>query len=92
MKNRLTIAKKFDCEDGMKGNEVVEKYIQEENRLVTNNPLGHRPQKDVGWNDGRNVEFINWKKESSTMSQKQKSQWRSYVLAKLDEENKSEPQ
>ena len=29
---------------------------------------------------------------SPSMSQKQKSQWRSYVLAKLDEENKSEPQ
>ena len=59
MKNRLTIAKKFDCEDEIKGNEIVEKHIQ---------------------------------KEYSHMSQKQKSQWRSYVIAKLDEENKSEPQ
>ena len=80
MKNRLTIAKKFDCEDEIKGNEIVEKHIQEENRLVTNNPLGHRPQKDIGW------------KEYSHMSQKQKSQWRSYVLAELEEEKKSKPQ
>jgi hypothetical protein len=49
--------------DEIKGNEIVEKYIQEENRLVTNNPLGHRPERDIGWNDGRNIEVINWKKE-----------------------------
>ena len=53
--NRLTIAKKFNCEDEVKGNEIVEKHIQ---------------------------------KEYSHMSQKQKSQWRSYVLAKLEEEKK----
>jgi len=49
--------------DEIKGNEIVEKYIQEENRLVTNNPLGHRPLENIGWNDGRNIEVINWKKE-----------------------------
>ena len=53
--NRLTIAKKFNCEDEVKGNEIVEKHIQ---------------------------------KEYPHMSQKQKSQWRSYVLAKLEEEKK----
>ena len=53
--NRLTIAKKFNCEDEVKGNEIVDKHIQ---------------------------------KEYSHMSQKQKSQWRSYVLAKLEEEKK----
>ena len=28
--NRLTIAKKFNCEDEVKGNEIVEKHIQKE--------------------------------------------------------------
>ena len=75
MKSRLTIAKKFDCEDGMKGNEIVERHIQEENRLVTNNPLGHRPLEDIGWNDGRNVEVINWQKESPTKPRPSHTQW-----------------
>ena len=29
------------------GNTIVWRYIREENRLVTNNPLGHRPIRDI---------------------------------------------
>ena len=35
----------------IKGNRVVGRHIREENRLVTLNPLGHRPIKDIGQND-----------------------------------------
>ena len=45
------------------GDTVVWRHIREENRLVTNNPLGHRPLEDIGWNDGRNVEVIIYKTE-----------------------------
>ena len=46
------------------GNTIVWRHIREENRLVTNNPLGHRPIENIGWNDGRNVEVIIYKTES----------------------------
>lgn len=29
------------------GNTIIDRYIREENRLVTNNPLGHRSIKDI---------------------------------------------
>jgi hypothetical protein len=29
------------------GNTIIDRYIREENRLITNNPLGHRPIKDI---------------------------------------------
>ena len=35
----------------IKGNTIVGRHIREENRLVTLNPLGHRPIKDIGQND-----------------------------------------
>ena len=47
----------------IKGNTLVRRHIREENRLVTNNPLGHRPLENIGWNDGRNVEVIIYKTE-----------------------------
>jgi len=47
----------------IKGDTIVSRYIREENRLVTNNPLGHRPLENIGWNDGRNVEVIIYKTE-----------------------------
>ena len=31
----------------IKGNRLVGRHIREENRLVTLNPLGHRPIKDI---------------------------------------------
>ena len=34
------------------GNRLVGRHIREENRLMTINPLGHRPIKDIGRNDG----------------------------------------
>ena len=36
---------------GNTGNTIVGRYIREENRLVTLNPLGHRPIKDIGCDD-----------------------------------------
>ena len=45
------------------GDTIVWRHICEENRLVTNNPLGHRPLENIGWNDGRNVEVIMYKTE-----------------------------
>ena len=36
----------------IKGNTIVGRHIREENRLMTLNPLGHRPIKDIGRNDG----------------------------------------
>jgi hypothetical protein len=47
----------------IKGNTLVRRHIREENRLVINNPLGHRPIENIGWNDGRSIEPVNWKKE-----------------------------
>ena len=35
----------------IKGNRLVGRHIREENRLVTLDPLGHRPIKDIGQND-----------------------------------------
>ena len=36
----------------IKGNTIVGRHIREENRLMTLNPLGHRPIEDIGRNDG----------------------------------------
>jgi len=67
---QLKLAKRFPCEvEVFNGDKVIDKYITLENDLVTKNPLGHRPIRDIDW-----------------MSQKQKEQWRAYVLDKLDEE------
>jgi len=45
---RLKLAKRFPCEvEVLNGNKVIDKYIALENDLVTKNPLGHRPIKDI---------------------------------------------
>jgi hypothetical protein len=45
---RIPVAKRFSCEvEIYSGDRLVDKYIANENNLVTKNPLGHRPQKDV---------------------------------------------
>ena len=45
---RMPVAKKFSCEvEIYSGDRLVDKYIANENELVTKNPLGHRPQKDI---------------------------------------------
>ena len=68
---KLGIAKRFACEvEVFDGDKVIDKYIAMENDLVTKNPLGHRRIKDI----------------KIEKSQKQKEQWRSYVLSKLDDQ------
>ena len=68
---KLGIAKRFACEvEVFDGDKVIDKYIAMENDLVTKNPLGHRRIKDI----------------EIEKSQKQKEQWRSYVLNKLDDQ------
>ena len=45
---RLKLAKRFPCEvEVLNGNKVIDKYIALENDLVTKNPLGHRPIRDI---------------------------------------------
>ena len=68
---KLGIAKRFACEvEVFDGDKLIDKYIAMENDLVTKNPLGHRRIKDI----------------EIKKSQKQKEQWRSYVLNKLDDQ------
>ena len=68
---KLGIAKRFACEvEVFNGEKLVDKYIAMENDLVTKNPLGHRRIKDI----------------EIKKSQKQKEQWQSYVLSKLDDQ------
>ena len=68
---KLGIAKRFACEvEVFNGDKLIDKYIAMENDLVTKNPLGHRRIKDI----------------KIKKSQKQKEQWRSYVLSKLDDQ------
>ena len=71
---KLGIAKRFACEvEVSNGDRIIDKYITMENDLVTKNPLGHRRIKDI----------------EIKKSQKQKEQWRSYVLSKLDVDEKN---
>jgi len=45
---KLDIAKRFACEvEVFSGDKLIDKYITRENELVTKNPLGHRPIKDI---------------------------------------------
>ena len=45
---KIQVAKKFSCEvEVYNGEKLIDKYIANENELVTKNPLGHRPQKDI---------------------------------------------
>ena len=44
----MPVAKRFSCEvEIYSGDRLVDKYIANENNLVTKNPLGNRPQKDI---------------------------------------------
>jgi hypothetical protein len=45
---QLKLAKKILCEvEVFSGEKLIDKYIALENNLVTKNPLGHRPIKDI---------------------------------------------
>ena len=67
----MKLAKKIPCEvEVFNGDKLIDKYIALENDLVTKNPLGHRRIKDIG----------------IKKSQKQKEQWRGYVLSNLDDQ------
>ena len=45
---KLCLAKKFSCEvEVFNGEKLVDNYIATENDLVTKNPLGHRPIKNI---------------------------------------------
>tara|TARA_R110002096_G_C14277107_1_gene696215 strand:- start:312 stop:494 length:183 start_codon:yes stop_codon:yes gene_type:complete len=45
---KIKVAKRFSCEvEVYNGDKLVDKYIAKENELVTKNPVGHRPQKDI---------------------------------------------
>jgi len=45
---KLSLAKKIACEvEVFNGDKLIDKYIAMENDLVTKNPLGHRPIKDI---------------------------------------------
>ena len=47
---KIKIAKKITCEvEIFNGDVLVDKYIAKENELVTKNPLGHRPIKNIEW-------------------------------------------
>ena len=81
--NRLAIAKKSDCNP-------VKKYIEEENQKMTLDPLGYDPIKDIDEVSNRNRRKTDDQDRKTTLSQKQKDQWRGYVSSKLevdDQEN-----
>ena len=81
--NRLAIAKKSDCNP-------VTKYIEEENQKMTLDPLGYDPIKDIDEVSNRNRRKTDDQDRKTTLSQKQKDQWRGYVSSKLevdDQEN-----
>ncbi len=45
---KIKLAKKFPCEvEVFNGDKIIDKYVALENDLVTKNPLGHRPIKDI---------------------------------------------
>ena len=77
--NRLAIAKKLDCNP-------VTKYIEEENQKMTLDPLGYDPIKDIDEVSNRNRRKTDDPYIKTTLSQKQKDQWRSYVSSKLEVE------
>jgi len=58
---KLGIAKRFACEvEIFSGDTLIDKYIALENDLVTKNPLGHRPIKNIEFED-KKVENIKYK-------------------------------
>ena len=75
--NRLAIAKKSDCNP-------VTKYIEEENQKMTLDPLGYDPIKDIDEVSNRNRSKTDDQDRKTTLSQKQKDQWRGYVSSKLE--------
>ena len=75
--NRLAIAKKSDCNP-------VTKYIEEENQKMTLDPLGYDPIKDIDEVSNRNRRKTDDPYIKTTLSQKQKEQWRGYVSSKLE--------
>ena len=75
--NRLAIAKKSDCNP-------VTKYIEEENQKMTLDPLGYDPIKDIDEVSNRNRRKTDDHDRKTTLSQKQKDQWRGYVSSKLE--------
>jgi len=81
--NRLTVAKKLDCNP-------VTRYIEEEKQKMTLDPLGYDPIKDIDEVHNRNRRKTDDPYIKMTLSQKQKDQWRGYVSSKLepdDQEN-----
>ena len=53
---KIKLAKKILCEvEVFSGDKLIDKYIALENELVTKNPLGHRPIKNIELN-GRGTE------------------------------------
>ena len=45
---KLNLAKRIACEvEVFSGDKLIDKYIAKENDLVTKNPLGHRPIRDI---------------------------------------------
>ena len=75
--NRLTVAKKLDCNP-------VTRYIEEEKQKMTLDPLGYDPIKDIDEISNRNRRKTDDPYIKITLSQKQKEQWRGYVSSKLE--------
>ena len=48
----IKLAKKSVCN----GDKIIDNYIATENDLVTKNPLGHRPIRDIDWNSQKQQE------------------------------------
>ena len=75
--NRLTVAKKFSCNP-------VTRYIEEEKQKMTLDPLGYDALKDIDEVSNRNRRKTDDPYIKTTLSQKQKDQWRGYVSSKLE--------
>ena len=57
---KLSLAKRITCEvEVFNGDKLIDKYIAMENDLVTKNPLGHRPIKNIEWE--KEVESVSYK-------------------------------
>ena len=57
---KLSLAKKIACEvEIFSGDKLIDRYIAMENDLVTKNPLGHRPIKNIEWE--KKVESVSYK-------------------------------
>ena len=62
----MPVAKRFSCEvEIYSGDRLVDKYIANENNLVTKNPLGHRPQIDIEC-EPKKVEIIKYRTNGTT--------------------------